>query len=319
MKNSSFIAESVFEMNLYYTRKQNKSKELFFKCLNENKSEEYFKQELEKIWGTDNREYIEKQITIFREQIHKQNTGLKLGAITLVGLGIIKLINDTNKQYLNKKIKEYTIRTNSPLLKEDKQDYLKKLVPKYTNDTVPYFSNGKKIRDVKPSTYNSMSYNTTLTRNGWIQTLNDGRDLDQMLFYIPYHNFSCPYCMSYQERILTYNQARRYLNDTEEGATEILHPNCKCVLAFYNNNILKTIDYGKGEEEYHIRQKVNSLTLQKSEINTDIKIQKYLGNQDSVDKLNSQRNALNKQIRDLKNQLDTDEKKKQVVAINRLK
>ena len=56
MKNSSFIAESVFEMNLYYTRKQNQSKELFFKCLNENKSEEYFKEELEKIWGKDSQD-----------------------------------------------------------------------------------------------------------------------------------------------------------------------------------------------------------------------------------------------------------------------
>ena len=192
-------------------------------------------------------------------------------------------------------------------------------MPKYTNDTVPYFSNGKLIREVKPSTYNSMSYNTTLTRNGWVQTLNDGQELRQMLFYIPFHNFSCPHCMQYQERILTYDEAKRYLNDTEEGATEILHPNCKCTLSFYNNNKLKSIDYGKGEEEYHIRQKVNSLTLSKSEINTDIRIQKYLGNQDKVDELNTRRNALNKQIRDLKSQLDTDEKQKQVVAIKRLK
>ena len=247
MKNSSFIAESVFEMNLYYTRKQNQSKELFFKCLNENKSEEYFKEELEKIWGKDSQDYIESQITIFREQIHKQNTGLKLGAITLVGLGVIKLINDTNKQFIKKKIKEFSIRSNSPLMETDKQDYLKKLVPIYTNDTVPYFSNGKKIRDVKPSTYNSMSYNTTLTKNGWVQTLNDGKELNQLLFYIPYHNFSCPHCMMYQEKIMTYDEAKRYLNDTSEGATEILHPNCKCTLTFYNNNRLREIDYGKGE------------------------------------------------------------------------
>ena len=319
MKNSSFIAESVFEMNLYYTRKQNKTKELFFKCLNENKSEEYFKKELEKIWGTDNSKYIEDQITIFREQIHKQNTGLKLGAITLVGLGVIKKINDTNKQYLNKKIKEYTIRVNSPLLENDKQDYLKKLVPKYTNDTVPYFSNGKKIRDVKPSTYNSMSYNTTLTRNGWVQTLNDGLDLDQELYYIPFHNFSCPYCMQYQEKIMTRDECIRLLGTADEGSEEILHPNCKCILAFYTNQRMKDIDLVQGAVEYNIRQKVNGLTLKKSEINTDIKIQKYLGNQDSVDKLNSQRNALNKQIRDLKSQLDTEEKQKQVIAIKRLK
>ena len=48
-----------------------------------------------------------------------------------------------------------------------------------------------------------------------------------------------------------------------------------------------------------------------------MKIQKKLGNEDEVDKLNQKRNKINKSIRELKEALPTDELKKQVVAINR--
>ena len=41
------------------------------------------------------------------------------------------------------------------------------------------------------------------------------------------------------------------------------------------------------------------------------------GNQDEVDKLNQTRNRINKEIRELKEQLPTAEVQKQVVAINR--
>ena len=48
-----------------------------------------------------------------------------------------------------------------------------------------------------------------------------------------------------------------------------------------------------------------------------MKIQKGLGNQDEVDNLNSTRNRINKEIRELKEALPTAELQKQVVAINR--
>ena len=318
MKNSSFISDSVFKLSLYYTQKQNKTKQLFFKCLDHNKDEEYFKKELKKIWGEET-EYIEKQITIFREQLHKEHTSTKLGTIAIAGLGITKqLIDKTNQQFIDKKIREYSVRYNSPLLKTDKQDYLKKLVPKYTNDTKGYYSQGKLVRNVSPRTYNSMVYNTTLTRNGWIQTLNDGADLNQELYYIPFHNFSCPYCMQYQEKIMTREECIRILGTDNENSEELLHPNCKCVLAFYTNQRMKDVDLVKGAEEYTIRQRMNGLTLKKSEILSDIKIQKSLGNQDSVDKLNSQRNKINKEIRKQKSKLDTREKQIQVESIKRI-
>jgi hypothetical protein len=317
MKNSSFIAISVFALNMYYTKKQNKSKEKFFEYLDKGISPEEFEQELIKVWGKDNSKYIKEEITKFREQVHQENTNSKLdlSKVTLAGLGVTSLINETNKSFLEKKVKEYTLRFNSPLLKSDKQEYLKKLVPKYTNDTKGYYSQGRLVRNVKPSTYNSMVYNTTLTRNGWIQTLNDGEE-DQ-LFYIPAHNFCCPICASYQGRIFTREEAIETLGEADEVEGDILHPNCKCVLTFYQNQPTPRLNMAQVEEEYNIRQKVNGLTLRKEEVLTDIRIQKGLGNQDQVDKLNQQRNKINSQIRELKNQLDSEEKQKQVTAIYR--
>ena len=257
MKNSSFISDSVFELSLYYTQKQNKTKRLFFKCLDQNKDEEYFKKELKKIWGEET-EYIEKQITIFREQVHKEHTSTKLGTITIAGLAITKqLIDKTNQQFIDKKIREYSVRYNSPLLKTDKQDYLKKLVPKYTNDTKGYYSNGKLVRNVSPRTYNSMVYNTTLTRNGWIQTLNDGADLNQEFYYIPAHNFCCPICASYQGRIFTREEAIETLGEADEVEGDILHPNCKCVLTFYQNQPTPRLNMAQVEEE--ISEIINNL------------------------------------------------------------
>ena len=317
MKNSSFIAISVFALNMYYTKKQNKSKEKFFEYLDKGISPEEFEQELIKVWGKDNSKYIKEEITKFREQVHQENTNSKLdlSKVTLAGLGVTSIINETNKSFLEKKVKEYTLRFNSPLLKSDKQEYLKKLVPKYTNDTKGYYSEGKLVRNVKPSTYNSMVYNTTLTRNGWIQTLNDGEE-DQ-LFYIPAHNFCCPICASYQGRIFTREEAIETLGEADEVEGDILHPNCKCVLTFYQNQPTPRLNMAQVEEEYNIRQKVNGLTLRKEEVLTDIRIQKGLGNQDQVDKLNQQRNKINSQIRELKNKLDSEEKQKQVTAIYR--
>ena len=47
MKNSNeFINSSVFKVNKKYTEMQNKTKELFFKCLDEGRSLSYFETKL---------------------------------------------------------------------------------------------------------------------------------------------------------------------------------------------------------------------------------------------------------------------------------
>lgn len=323
MKNSS-IADKVFAVNLNYVKLQNKTKELFFRCLDEDRDFEYFKAELEKIWGNVDYSYLEEQIAEYQAEIHEKNTRQKKieKGITkgLFALTPILVIMNTDKKFQNVKLREYTNSLKSYAYKSDKQEYLKLKVPKYNNQIVPYYSQttGELIRYVQPSTYNSMIHNTNLTRSGWNQTLSDG-DNEQM-FYIPGHSFSCPHCLAHQNKIMSRKDVENMVGRVDETSGDILHPNCKCELVFYNKGTkIQKYKYSDGEleEQYNIRQKTNTLTLRKEEILSDMRIQKSLGNQDEVDKLNQTRNRINKEIRELKEQLPTAELKKQVVAINR--
>lgn len=323
MKNSS-IADKVFAVNLNYVKLQNKTKELFFRCLDEDRDFEYFKAELEKIWGNVDYSYLEEQIAEYQAEIHEKNThqekiekGITKGLFTLVPLLVIM---NTDKKFQNVKLREYTISLKSYAYKSDKQEYLKLKVKKYNNQIVPYYSQttGEIIRYVQPSTYDAMIQNTNLTRSGWNQTLSDGDD--EQMFYIPGHSFSCPHCLEHQNKPMTRKDVEDYIGKADETSGDILHPNCKCELVFYNRNTkIKGYKYSNSEleEQYNIRQKTNTLTLRKEEILSDMRIQKSLGNQDEVDKLNQTRNRINKEIRELKEQLPTAELKKQVVAINR--
>lgn len=329
MKNSNFIADSVFNINLHYVRLQNKTKELFFKCLDENRDIEYFKAELEKIWGRADYSYINDQIAEYEAIIHERNIegrevveevpkGEEGSLFALVPAGVVLGVIS---KFMRTKEREYKVSSNSPSYKNDKQEYLKLKVETYTNQVVPYYSKttGKIVRYVQLSTYNSMIHNTNLTRAGWNTTLNDADMLGVKMFYIPSHNFSCPHCADHQEIPMTKEEVIALVGDAEEMEGDILHPNCKCTLTFYEDySQLKPMkNMGEIEEEYDIRQKTNTLTLRKEELLADIKIQKSLGNQDEVDKLNQKRNKINKEIRNLKEALPTEELRKQVVAINR--
>lgn len=326
MKNSS-IAESVYRVNLKYVELQNKTKELFFKCLDENRDLKYFHEELKKIWGNLSHAFMNKEINEYEILIHERNTqGKEIveeekegDILDLVPIAVIVAVE---KKFVKQKEKEYKISFNSYAYKTDKEDYLKMKVQKYTDQIVPYYSTktNTKIRDVELSTYCSMIHNTNLTRAEWNQTFRDADMMGQELFFIPYHSFSCPYCMQYQNKKLTRKEAIDIAGHAEEAEGEVLHPNCKCELTFYESRKdFNKPKYSRGEleEQYQIRQKTNSLTLKKEKIKTDIKIQSSLGNQDEVDKLNQQRNKINKEIRNLKEQLPTKQLKKQVVAINR--
>ena len=327
MKKSS-IADKVFSVNLNYVRLQDKTKELFFRYLDENRSVDEFKAELTKIWGNVDYSYLEKQISEYEAEIHERNTGekkedykQKKDFVKYLPLVAIAVIQSVDKKFQNIKLREYSNATNSYSYKNDKQEYLKLKVKKYNDDIVPYYSQttGELVRLVQPSTYNAMIQNTNLTRSGWNTTLNDGDDLGQAMFYIPSHSFSCPHCVEHQEIPMTKEEVINLIGVDEETSGDILHPNCKCELTFYEKNTrLRPIENkGQLEEEYKIRQKVNTLTLKKERVLTDMKIQKGLGNQDEVDNLNSTRNRINKEIRELKEALPTAELQKQVVAINR--
>lgn len=333
MKNSSIIADSVFKVNLKYVRLQNKTKELFFQCLDEGRDLEYFKAKLEELWEGVDYSYIQDDLVEYETYLHEYNLKGKEvitpptqdgSLFALVPASVILGVND---KFQRIKKREYKNSLNSYAYKNDKQEYLKLKVEKYTNQIVPYYSKtGEIIRYVQPSTYNSMIHNTNLTRAGWNTTLNDANRVGVEYFVIKYHPFSCPHCVAHQNKIMSKEEVIELAGVADETERDILHPNCKCELRMIDSSFdLDEIespfryDFTNEEKEdiYNIRQKTNTLTLRKEELLADIKIQKSLGNQDEVDKLNQKRNRINKEIRKLKEALPTEELRKQVVAINR--
>ena len=331
MKNSNqYINDSVFNVNLKYSRLQNETKELFFKCLQEGRELEYFKAKLERLWGNLDHSFLQEEISEYAEIIHQYNMKGKVeveaipkedGSI-LFALVPLSVSLKQEQKFVAIKEKEYNSSLNSKAYERDKQEYLKLKVSRYNNQIVPYYSkeSGELIRLVQLSTYEAMIHNTNLTRAGWNTTLRDADRVGVRNFYIPYHSFSCPHCIEHQNKLYTKEQIIDLVGYAEEMEGDILHPNCKCMLTFYDNTSqFNKPDYSEEElqEQYDIRQKVNTLTLKKEELKTDIRIQKMLGNQDQVDKLNQQRNKINSQIRELKEALPTAELQKQVVAINR--
>lgn len=332
MKNSSeFINTSVFKVNQKYTDMQNKTKELFFRCLDEGRSLEYFEKQLDKLWGKLDRSFMQKELAEYEAIIHENNMAmLQIKETTpkkakkdnnFFSMVAAAVILATEKKFTNYVKRDYKRTLKSPAYEMDKKQYLKMKVNRYKDEKVVDYHVKKTgdIRHVSMATYNAMIHNTNMTRTAWNTTLNDADRLGYVEFYIPYHSFSCPDCVAHQNRTLTASEVMDLVGAVEETSGDILHPNCKCVLLIKNGRIRTEDKYTDAEKEefYHIRQKTNTLTLEKSRILTDMKIQKGLGNMDEYDKLNQKRNKVNSQIRELKDSLPNNELKKQVVAINR--
>lgn len=329
-KSSSYIDEKVYETNEKVAKLQNETKELFFKCLYEGQDIFYFKKQLEKIWGKIDYSFMQDDIDEYMYMIHKNNleeanikedieevNNKQNYALYLVALSLILTQEERYKRTI---ASQYDIAYNSPAYQENKMEYLKQKVPKYNSQTVPYYSNGKPIRQVKLSTYVAMVENTNLTKSAWNTTLNDADLLGADKFYIPYHLFSCEHCRAYQGRILSRDEVMEHLGLDEAQEGELLHPNCKCsLLIYWGGKIDNPNKYTEAElnEQYEIRQKINSLTLKKSELLIDRKIYKQLGAEDQIDETNQKIRSINSKIRDLQAQLPTEEMRKSVVAINR--
>lgn len=339
-KSDEFIKNSVFRVNLDILRLENETKELFFKCLDEDRSEEYFQEKLKDIWGDMDYSFLIDEINKYRQIIHDNN--LEILEIeetdetkidkkkSVVKTATKALIAGYVAKLLTQKKKEYKRTKKSPVYKLNKKVYLKAKVYKYNNKIVPYFkkvvkyssrATGEPIRYVDLNTYVSMLHNTELTRAGWEQTLEDGEKLGREMFYIPVHSFSCPDCAEHQGIPMTREEIYELIGEeAEEGIEEIFHPNCKCTIQLYTPlTDMQEQKYTPEEieQQYEIRQKINGLTLEKERIKTDSRIYKRMKAYDEVDKLNQKRNAINEQIREIKKELPTEELQRQVVAINR--
>lgn len=345
MKSSSeLIGAQVFSVNAFYTKKQNETKILFFKCLTERKPLEYFNKELSKIWDNIDHKFMDKQIMKLKELVHSNNVETYLD-LNRFGKDAQRALEETydfviNNEYF-KLTPEETFRkfeqkfkanveknyknSKKVITEKNKETYLDKKIDTYNkqvNQVITYFNqNGGVARQIQLSSYLSMIHNTNLTRSGWNQTMGDSEKLMKSSFIIPYHSFSCPHCLDYQNRPLTKFEVEEIIGvDAVSQEGDILHPNCKCTLSIYWDDSQITTQrytYEESEELYKLRQKVNTLTLEKSNLRTDMKIAKSLGDEAKADKCRQKINAINKTIREIKADLPSEELQKQITAIYR--
>ena len=325
-KSSEEIGKDVYLTNVYYSNKQNKTKILFFRCLDEGRSYEYFENELSKIWDNIDHRFMNRQINKLQGIVNKQNIeeAINLGRLDdkyketeywVIDEEYFKLTPDSDFEAFEKRFKQNVLmnykRAKTSLKYADKETYLDKKIDTYNksiNQVVSYFNKqGGIVRKVQLSSYLAMIHNVNLTRSGWNQTISDSEKLGQEMFIIPYHPFSCPYCQLYQNRPLSKVDVETIIGvEAYEQVGDILHPNCKCTLSIYwSSTQLERQRYTPFEKEnqYDIRQKVNSLTLEKSSLRTDMKISKSLGNEGKVDKIKSKISVINRNIRSLRSQL----------------
>lgn len=348
-KSSEEIAKYVFSTNARYTKKQNKTKEIFFKYLEENKSAKEFEKEISKIWDKIDHRFMDQQIKKLQKVVNKQNVeeAVNIGRMSKVpsyketGYWVIdneffKLTPESEFIKFEQKYKRNVVRnyerSQIAIDSYDKGTYLSNKLDTYdkqVNQVITYFSKeGLPLRKVQLSTYLSMLHNTDLTRGAWNQTMADADKLNANRFIIPYHPFCCTECFYYMNRPLSRYQVEQFIstdldiNEFTGGSItgNILHPNCKCTLSIYwSDRQIQSITTTPldVDKNFKIRQKINGLTLERSNLRTDIRIAEDLGNYEKVDKYKARISVINGNIRSLKNELPTDPLKKQASAINR--
>ena len=184
----------------------------------------------------------------------------------------------------NINIKEYLIK------KLDKYDAIEKVV-RYKNGS--YYG---------IDTYNSMVYNTNLTRTAWSETIKRNYVEGNDLVYVIPHMYSCPLCQEWQG--MTYSisgHTQGYMKLDTAIENGLLHPNCKHVIVAYAGQEDDfTYSTPEWEEKYDIKQKINALNLKKSRLRNENLISAKLDDYENIDKNKKKISAINKEIRALK-------------------
>ena len=184
----------------------------------------------------------------------------------------------------NINIKEYLIK------KLDKYEAIEKVV-RYKNGS--YYG---------IDTYNSMVYNTNLTRTAWSETIKRNAVEGNDLVYVIPHMYSCPLCQEWQG--MTYSisgHTQGYMKLETAIENGLLHPNCKHVIVAYAGQEDDfTYSTPEWEEKYDIKQKINALNLKKSRLRNENIISAKLDDYENIDKNKKKISAINKEIRELK-------------------
>lgn len=173
----------------------------------------------------------------------------------------------------------------------------------------PYFHNGMVYSMQNLATYNSMLYNVNLTRTAWNQAYKDSYVLDNDKFIINSHPFACKHCLEHQGRVYIRKELENLIGTSvEDGATEILHPNCKCTLSLYWDSSQKKQALTT-PQDYELDQREKAITRQLSKLKTEKDLYKEVGNNKKAQKKQEQIKRLQQERKDIQQQMENIRKR----------
>lgn len=255
-----------------------------------------------------------KAIDEIKQLIKKKDKIKTLEAIrdiipNLLEINPIEDFKRSELDYAQRVLNKYTQDLADIKTQKDKTQYLTTKIKTYTRNVeqyIPYFHNGFVWSMQNLATYNSMLYNVNLTRTAWNQSYKDSILLENNKFIINTHPFACPHCLQHQGKIYT----RQELEDiigiaVEDGAKEILHPNCKCTLSIYWDKSQLERQNKTTEEDYKLDQKAKSLQRQINKRRTEKQAFEDIGNEEMADERRKQLSRMYEELRGIKKQMET--------------
>lgn len=300
-----------------YDKKLNKTELTYFRNLLEEKNPQEMLEYLNKEYTIDHT-YMIKAIEEIKQLIKKKDKIKTLEAIrdiipNLLEINPIEDFKRSELDYAQRVLNKYTEDLADIKMQKDKTQYLTTKIKTYDRNVeqyIPYFHNGFVWSMQNLATYNSMLYNVNLTRTAWNQSYKDSILLENDKFIINTHPFACPHCLQHQGKIYT----RQELEDiigiaVEDGAKEILHPNCKCTLSIYWDKSQLERQNKTTEEDYRLDQKSKSLQRQINKRRTEKQAFEDIGNEEMADERRKQLSRMYAELRGIKGQMETIRKR----------
>lgn len=309
METNEFIENEVQEYRLQTEKRENATKEQFFKYLLLGYSVSKFKKWLSKEWDDSDIEKMKVATSTLEKLVDKTNKIENQGK-TQEFFSIVpyKRFKELKKDFSEECLEYYKKRLEIASKVPNKAEYLKDFVDKYDKymANVPYFKNGKIYSWHTLSDYTSMIYNTNLTRTGWNRTFTDAEKAGTDLLYLPAHPYACPHCLEWQGKYYQAQGKGKYPSIQKALDGGVGHPNCKHVPvpAFDDKKRQDELfNSTEWEEKYKAQQKLLAIERLKEKLRTDLSIYKNLGDQTSIDLIEAQIKKLNEKSREIKSSL----------------
>lgn len=306
MKSNEFIEQEVQEYRLEMEKKENETKEQFFKYLLLGYSAIKFKEWLIKKWNDSDIEKMKISTSKLEKIVDKENK-IKNSESTKEFFSKVpyKRFRELKKSFNEECVDYYKKRLKIASKIPNREEYLKDFVDKYDKymANIPYFRNGKVYSWHKLSDYTSMIYNTNLTRTAWNRTFTDAEKVGSNLLYIPAHPFACPHCMELQGKYYQKKSDGKYPSIQKALDHGLGHPNCKHVpvVAFDDEKRQDDLFNSKEwEEKYKNQQKLMALYREKEKAKTDLSIYKSLEDQTKIDFAKAKIKKINQKITEIK-------------------